>query len=109
MNKRLGSAAVAESVPARNDRRSSEELPLEESILDSRGKSTISLIFPLSFFLLQDLEQNLSQSLPVLMPGDAVPKFIALPCPCEPPKEEKFVPTAQKPPPKLPRVAVPLY
>ncbi|KAK4771613.1 hypothetical protein SAY87_032145 [Trapa incisa] len=58
---------------------------------------------------LTGLEKKQNQSLPVLMPGDEVPKFIALPCPCEPPKE-KFVPvTFQKPPPKLPRIAVPLY
>lgn len=31
-------------------------------------------------------KQNLGQSLPVLMPGDEVPKFIALPCPCRPPR-----------------------
>ncbi|PSS21196.1 Uncharacterized protein CEY00_Acc10238 [Actinidia chinensis var. chinensis] len=28
------------------------------------------------------LKQNQSPSLPVLMPGDQTPKFIALPCPC---------------------------
>ncbi|PKI42069.1 hypothetical protein CRG98_037522 [Punica granatum] len=56
-----------------------------------------------------DLHKEDGQSLPVLMPGDVVPKFIALPCPCEPLKEEKLAPTAPKPPPKLPRIAVPLY
>ncbi|KAK4769036.1 hypothetical protein SAY86_027186 [Trapa natans] len=34
------------------------------------------------------------QRMPVLMPGDAVPKFIALPCPCRPPKEDKLATAA---------------
>ncbi|KAK9231419.1 hypothetical protein WN943_021653 [Citrus x changshan-huyou] len=55
-----------------------------------------------------DLKKNQSQSLPVLMPGDQIPKFIALPCPCEPPRAEKIVVKVQKPP-KLPRIPVPLY
>ncbi|KAK4261438.1 hypothetical protein QN277_004434 [Acacia crassicarpa] len=42
-----------------------------------------------------DLKQNRGQSLPVLMPGDEVPKFIALPCPCEPPR---ITVTVEKPP-----------
>ncbi|GFZ18875.1 hydroxyproline-rich glycoprotein family protein [Actinidia rufa] len=53
-------------------------------------------------------KQNQSQSLPVLMPGDQIPKFIALPCPCEPPRPEKIIVEVQKPP-KPPRIAVPLY
>ncbi|KAE8010454.1 hypothetical protein FH972_006825 [Carpinus fangiana] len=55
-----------------------------------------------------DLKQNQSESLPVLMPGDRIPKFIALPCPCEPPRPETIVVKVQKPP-KPPRIAVPLY
>ncbi|KAJ4714617.1 hydroxyproline-rich glycoprotein family protein [Melia azedarach] len=55
-----------------------------------------------------DLKKNQSQSLPVLMPGDQIPKFIALPCPCEPPRAETIVVKVQKPP-KLPRLPVPLY
>ncbi|KAA8546643.1 hypothetical protein F0562_003126 [Nyssa sinensis] len=54
-------------------------------------------------------KQNQSQSLPVLMPGDRIPKFIALPCPCEPPRPGKIIVEVQKPPPKPPRIAVPLY
>ncbi|XWS41695.1 hypothetical protein CRYUN_Cryun17cG0104800 [Craigia yunnanensis] len=49
-----------------------------------------------------DLKKNQSQSLPVLMPGDQIPKFIALPCPCEPPRQDKVVV-------KPPRFPVPLY
>ncbi|KAH7566778.1 hypothetical protein ACOSP7_023435 [Xanthoceras sorbifolium] len=55
-----------------------------------------------------DLKKNQSQSLPVLMPGDRIPKFIALPCPCEPPLPEKVVVKVQNPP-KRPRIPVPLY
>ncbi|KAK6287672.1 PREDICTED: uncharacterized protein At5g65660 [Theobroma cacao] len=55
-----------------------------------------------------DLKENQSQSLPVLMPGDQIPKFIALPCPCEPPRPDKVEVKVQKPP-KPPRFPVPLY
>lgn len=57
----------------------------------------------------KDLKQNQNQSLPVLMPGDEIPKFIALPCPCEPPRAEKVVVKMETPPPKPPRLPVPLY
>ncbi|RZC88422.1 hypothetical protein C5167_016224 [Papaver somniferum] len=35
------------------------------------------------------LKINQRESLPVLMPGDNIPKFISLPCPCEPPRAVK--------------------
>ncbi|MCD9637785.1 hypothetical protein HAX54_021254 [Datura stramonium] len=61
-------------------------------------------------------KQNQNQSMPaVLMPGDQVPKFIAMPCPCQPPIPEKVVVEEQKPPqaqpPKPVRMVVglPLY
>ncbi|KAI8541969.1 hypothetical protein RHMOL_Rhmol08G0102300 [Rhododendron molle] len=55
-----------------------------------------------------DPKQIQSQSLPVLMPGDHMPKFIAIPCPCEPPRPENIIVQVQKLP-KPPRIAVPLY
>ncbi|XP_050377890.1 uncharacterized protein At5g65660 [Argentina anserina] len=55
-----------------------------------------------------DMKQNQKQSVPVIMPGDQIPKFMALPCPCEPPREEKIVVKVQKPA-KPPRFPVPLY
>ncbi|KAL6277424.1 hypothetical protein ACE6H2_021025 [Prunus campanulata] len=55
-----------------------------------------------------DLQQKQRQSLPVIMPGDQIPKFMALPCPREPPREEKIVVKVQKQP-KPPRFPVPLY
>ncbi|KAL4367248.1 hypothetical protein GQ457_05G008090 [Hibiscus cannabinus] len=45
-----------------------------------------------------DLKKNQSQSLPVLMPGDEIPKFIALPCPCQPPRQDKVEVKVEKPP-----------
>ncbi|XP_061362559.1 uncharacterized protein At5g65660-like [Gastrolobium bilobum] len=48
-------------------------------------------------------------SLPVLMPGNEVPTFIAMPCPCQPSRPEKIIVTVDKPPPKPPRLPVPLY
>ncbi|PIN21647.1 hypothetical protein CDL12_05643 [Handroanthus impetiginosus] len=56
-----------------------------------------------------DLKQKANQSLPVIMPGDDVPKFIALPCPCQPPRQLGIAAEVKKPPPKPPRIAVPLY
>ncbi|CAO2829505.1 unnamed protein product [Amaranthus hypochondriacus] len=49
-------------------------------------------------------------SVSVIMPGDQMPRFIALPCPCQPPRPEKHDPilSPQKPP-KPPRFPVPLY
>ncbi|CAA2987363.1 Hydroxyproline-rich glyco family [Olea europaea subsp. europaea] len=44
---------------------------------------------------------NMDQSLPVLMPGDHVPKFIALPCSCQPPPPGRIFVEVQKPPPSL--------
>jgi len=43
--------------------------------------------------------QNCAKSLPVLMPGDAVPKFIATACPCQPPRDERITIHVQKEPP----------
>ncbi|KAK7317790.1 hypothetical protein RJT34_02319 [Clitoria ternatea] len=60
-----------------------------------------------------EMRQNWGQSLPVLMPGDEVPKFIAMPCPCEPSREPQndVVVTVEleKPPPKPPQLPIPLY
>ncbi|CAN1787423.1 Uncharacterized protein At5g65660 [Linum perenne] len=56
----------------------------------------------------QDVKQKQRESLTVVMPGDQIPKFIALPCPCEPPRSETAAVKVVKPP-KPPRIAVPLY
>ncbi|XP_060195517.1 uncharacterized protein At5g65660-like [Lycium barbarum] len=49
-------------------------------------------------------KQNQSHSMPaVLMPGDQVPKFIALPCSCQPPRPENVVVEV----PKLPSPSPP--
>ncbi|XP_068655598.1 uncharacterized protein At5g65660-like [Aristolochia californica] len=55
--------------------------------------------------------QDEKPSLPVLMPGDRIPKYIAWPCPCEPsplaPSTDKIItveiqsPPMQPPPPRL--------
>ncbi|KAI5684398.1 hypothetical protein M9H77_05626 [Catharanthus roseus] len=61
----------------------------------------------------KDIKQNQNQSLTVLMPGDEIPKFIAMPCPCQPPREEKITVQVEKssspPPPKPLPIALPLY
>ncbi|ESW09664.1 hypothetical protein PHAVU_009G145900 [Phaseolus vulgaris] len=36
------------------------------------------------------VKQNRGESFPVLMPGDEVPKFIALACPCQPATNESI-------------------
>ncbi|CAN1317091.1 Uncharacterized protein At5g65660 [Linum perenne] len=56
----------------------------------------------------QDVKKKQRESLTVVMPGDQIPKFIALPCPCEPPRSETAAVKVVKPP-KPPRIAVPLY
>ncbi|KAJ9166428.1 hypothetical protein P3X46_021186 [Hevea brasiliensis] len=54
----------------------------------------------------QESKENKAEPLPVLMPGDQVPRFIAMACPCEPPLLEKMITIkVQKPPP----VPIPLY
>jgi len=47
---------------------------------------------------MQMMKQNYAESLPVLMPGDAVPKFIATACPCQPPRDERITIHVQKEP-----------
>ncbi|KAM1014334.1 hypothetical protein TB2_044162 [Malus domestica] len=42
-------------------------------------------------------KQNQQKSLTVLMPGEQVPKFIAIACPCQPPVMEKLSVVVQKP------------
>ncbi|CAN4083104.1 unnamed protein product [Withania somnifera] len=44
-------------------------------------------------------KQNQISDMPaVLMPGDEVPKFIALPCPCQPPRPDKALAEVQQQP-----------
>ncbi|KAM3342816.1 hypothetical protein P3S68_027782 [Capsicum galapagoense] len=46
---------------------------------------------------MNDKQNQSYSSQAVVMPGDQVPKFIALPCPCQPPRWEKLVEEEQKP------------
>nr|AFK48285.1 unknown [Lotus japonicus] len=46
--------------------------------------------------VLKLIQRNHGPSLPVLMPGDEVPRFIALACPCQPPTEERTIVHVQK-------------
>lgn len=45
--------------------------------------------------------QKSNESLPVVMPGDRIARFIALPCPCEPPRQEQVAIQVAKPPPQV--------
>ncbi|KAJ1380187.1 hypothetical protein SESBI_46217 [Sesbania bispinosa] len=56
-----------------------------------------------------ELKETKGQSLPVLMPGDEVPKFMAMPCPCQPLRPENIIVKVEEPPPKPPQLPVPLY
>ncbi|KAI3852847.1 hypothetical protein MKW92_049189 [Papaver armeniacum] len=51
-------------------------------------------------------KQSINESMPVIMPGDKVARFIALPCPCEPYRPDKVVVEVQNlqqtPPPPPP-------
>ncbi|RZC48378.1 hypothetical protein C5167_041309 [Papaver somniferum] len=55
-------------------------------------------------------KQSINESMPVIMPGDKIAKFIALPCPCEPYRPDKvFVEVEnlqQTPPPPQPQTLV---
>ncbi|KAK7407170.1 hypothetical protein VNO78_08859 [Psophocarpus tetragonolobus] len=53
-----------------------------------------------------DLNKTKAETLPVLMPGDQVPKFIAIPSPCQP--HTTILLTLQNPPPKPP-LTLPFY
>ncbi|KAI4324816.1 hypothetical protein MLD38_030270 [Melastoma candidum] len=55
-----------------------------------------------------DMKPYKGQSLTVLMPGDEIPKFMALPSPREPPMPE-VVHVKVVTPPKIHRFPVPLY
>ncbi|KAK2430101.1 hypothetical protein P8452_43561 [Trifolium repens] len=37
------------------------------------------------------MKQSYAESLSVLMPGDEIPKFIAMACPCKPPTDESII------------------
>ncbi|KAI3987585.1 hypothetical protein MKX01_021497 [Papaver californicum] len=56
-------------------------------------------------------KQTINESMPVIMPGDKIAKFIALPCPCEPFRPDKVVVEVQSmqqtPPPPPPPPAPP--
>ncbi|CAK8540385.1 unnamed protein product [Lathyrus sativus] len=41
--------------------------------------------------------EETEKSITVLMPGDEVPKFIAMPCPCQPPRPEGIVVDLEQP------------
>ncbi|RDY11292.1 hypothetical protein CR513_04064, partial [Mucuna pruriens] len=45
-----------------------------------------------------EVKQSEGDSFPVLMPGDQLPKFIAMPCPCQPSRLDKILVTVQNPP-----------
>ncbi|CAI9282740.1 unnamed protein product [Lactuca saligna] len=53
--------------------------------------------------------QNENQSLPVVMPGDRIARFIALPCPCEPEREEKIAVEEVQKTPKPPHICQSAY
>ncbi|BAT99394.1 hypothetical protein LR48_Vigan07g130000 [Vigna angularis] len=53
------------------------------------------------------VKQNKGQSLPVLMPGDELPKFIAMPCPRQPSRPDTIVVTVDTPPLKPPQPVAP--
>ncbi|XP_074378725.1 uncharacterized protein At5g65660-like [Apium graveolens] len=54
-----------------------------------------------------DLNKKQNESLPVLMPGDLIPKFIAMPCKCEPAPSENGISVDVQKPPKPPQIESP--
>ncbi|KAI3794167.1 hypothetical protein L1987_36795 [Smallanthus sonchifolius] len=49
------------------------------------------------------------QSLPVIMPGDRFARFIAMPCPCEPPRQGKITVEEIQTPSKQPHIAIEMH
>ncbi|KAK9670138.1 hypothetical protein RND81_13G180200 [Saponaria officinalis] len=81
---------------------------LRQSYSDQLDLEAANPSKPNPILLKQNKEEM--QSVPVIMPGDQIAKFIAMPCPCQPPHSELHVavPIVTKPP-KPPRFPVPLY
>lgn len=63
-----------------------------------KSDSFFCLLSFIYFFSTQIIKRDESQSFSVLMPGDQVPKFIAMACPCRPPLAEKVTIEVHKPP-----------
>ncbi|KAL8240582.1 hypothetical protein R6Q59_013937 [Mikania micrantha] len=59
--------------------------------------------------IILDNKRDGDQSLPVIMAGDQLPRFIAMPCPCEPLRSKgKFVRDEIQMPPTPPHVVIPM-
>ncbi|KAG9129772.1 hypothetical protein Leryth_015470 [Lithospermum erythrorhizon] len=76
----------------RSFRRGSQPSDLEAASTDTMKPKPI----------LSSLNQMEKECLPVLMPGDQVPKFIAMPCPCQPPRSNDVVTVEVQKSTKLP-------
>ncbi|OVA07321.1 hypothetical protein BVC80_1605g9 [Macleaya cordata] len=87
---RTGSASLHLRSLRRSFTSSEDDADLEADSIESPSKP--SHTYP-------NLKQNSNESMPVIMPGDQIPKFIALPCPCAPPRAENIITVdVQKPP-----------
>ncbi|KAJ1376222.1 hypothetical protein SESBI_50175 [Sesbania bispinosa] len=63
--------------------------PQPHQIQAAAGLTTTASHHKPGFPVLKRMQmQKHGGSLPVLMPGDEIPKFIALECPCQPPKDQ---------------------
>ncbi|XP_071735223.1 uncharacterized protein At5g65660-like [Rutidosis leptorrhynchoides] len=51
-------------------------------------------------------ERDVDGSMPVIMAGDQFARFIAMPCPCEPPREGKMTAEEIQTPPKPPHISI---
>ncbi|KAK1439059.1 hypothetical protein QVD17_04874 [Tagetes erecta] len=72
-----------------------------------RGSSQDSTSKPNS--IVTEKNKAEKESLPVIMPGDRIAKFIALPCPCQPPRIQKFIGEEARMSIKPPHIVVPMY
>ncbi|QCE00773.1 uncharacterized protein At5g65660-like [Vigna unguiculata] len=69
-----------------------------QSLQQTQMQSELASPYHKPAFPVVMMKQNYAESLPVLMPGDAVPKFIATACPCQPPRDERITIHVQKEP-----------
>ncbi|TKY56371.1 hypothetical protein E2542_SST20814 [Spatholobus suberectus] len=74
-----------------------EQTQIQAELASSYQKPAFPVVInEIEFYGKQMMKQNYAKSLPVQMPGDDVPKFIATACPCQPPRDERITIHVQK-------------
>ncbi|KAI3847109.1 hypothetical protein MKX03_012436 [Papaver bracteatum] len=75
--------------PDDDDHRQEQDTDIEADGTNARNRVQSLSSKPSQIYLYW--KQNTNESVPVIMPGENIAKFIALPCPCEPFRPDKVV------------------